>query len=118
KMVSCSSSAGSYTCLLFGMNDTVMQNGVVAVINVTMTNSALTTSVGLTNLSGASATGSAISVTGTGGTIAVPPPALTGISCNPTSLNSSGSSTCTASLNQPASAGGPTVGLSSNTGTL
>jgi len=41
--ITCFSSAGSYTCLLSGMNDAVIQNGVVAVINVTMTSSTVTT---------------------------------------------------------------------------
>ena len=118
KTITCFSAAGSHTCLLSGMNDTVIQDGIVAVINVTMTASAVTAAVGLTNLVGAAAAGSAISVAGTGGTITVPLPALTGISCNPTSLNSGSSSVCTAALNQPASAGGATVALSSSTGEL
>jgi uncharacterized protein (TIGR03437 family) len=121
--ITCFSGAGSYTCLLSGMNDAVIQNGVVAVINVTMTSSAGTTPIGLTNLAGATAAGSAISVTGTGGTITLPAPlvlapTLAGLSCNPTSFSSGGSSTCTAALNQPASAGGATVNLSSSTGAL
>ena len=121
--ITCFSGAGSYTCLLSGMNDAVIQNGVVAVINVTMTSSAGTTPIGLTNLAGATAAGSPISVTGTGGTITLPAPlvlapTLAGLSCNPTSFSSGGSSTCTAALNQPASAGGATVNLSSSTGAL
>jgi len=121
--ITCFSGAGSYTCLLSGMNDAVIQNGVVAVINVTMTSSAGTTPIGLTNLAGATAAGSPISVTGTGGTITLPAPlvlapTLAGLSCNPASLSSGASSICTAALSEPASSAGVTVNLSSSTGAL
>ena len=122
KTPTCFSSAGSYTCLLTGMSDAVIQNGVVAVINVTMTSSAITTPVGITNLAGAAPGGGPISVTGTGGTITVPAPppspVLTGLSCNFASLTSGGSSTCAAALNEAAPAGGATIALSSSTSAL
>jgi len=69
--IACFAGAGSYTCLLSGMNDEVMQNGVVAVINVTLTSSAVATPISLTNVVGASAAGSPIFMTGAGGTIAL-----------------------------------------------
>ena len=92
-----------------------MQNGVVATITVTMTTSALSASVGLTNPVATIAAGGPISVTGTGGTRTVPLPTLTGLSCSPTSLSRGASSTCTVSLNEPASASGAVVALSSTT---
>jgi uncharacterized protein (TIGR03437 family) len=76
--IACFAGAGSYTCLLSGMNDEAMQNGVVAVINVTMTSSAVATPISLTNVVGATAAGSPISMTGTGGTIALPSAAAPG----------------------------------------
>jgi uncharacterized protein (TIGR03437 family) len=76
--ITCFAGAGSYTCLLSGMNDEAMQNGVVAVINVTMTSSAVATPISLTNVVGATAAGSPISMTGTGGTIALPSAAAPG----------------------------------------
>jgi len=119
KTIACFSGVGSYTCLLSGMNDAVMQNGVVAAINVTMTSSAVTTPVSLANLTGAAAAGSAISMTGTGGTITLPAPpvsspALSALSCSPTSFISGGTSTCTVTLSQVAGSGGVAVTLSSN----
>ena len=74
KTITCFSSSGSYACLLSGMNDTVIQNGVVAVLSVTMTSSAVTTQINLTNPSGAAAAGSPVSITGTGGTVTLPTP--------------------------------------------
>ncbi|HEY1218637.1 MAG TPA: hypothetical protein VGF03_06835 [Bryobacteraceae bacterium] len=123
KAITCFSTPVSYTCALSGTNDAVIGNGVVAVINVTMASTAVTTPVGLANMAGAAAAGSSIPITGTGGTITLPPPpaqlpALTGLSCNATSLGSGTSSICTAALNLPAPAGGVTVGLSSSTGAL
>ena len=120
KTITCFSSGGSYTCELSGMNGTLIPNGVVAVINVTMTSSAVTTPIGLTNLAGADAAGSPISMTGAGGTMTLPAPlpALSGLSCSPTSLNSGSSSTCTVALNQAAPAGGATVSISSSTSAL
>ncbi len=123
KTIACLSSPVSYSCLLSGTTDAAIGNGVVAVINLTMTGSAVTTPVGLANLAGASAAGSPISITGTGGTITLPAPpaplpALTGLSCSPTSLSIGGSSTCTATLNVPAPSGGATVALSSSTSAL
>ena len=123
KAINCYSSSGSYTCLLSGMNGTLMANGIVAAITMTMATSAQSTAVGLTHPVATTAAGLPISVTGTGGTISVsaPPvqlPTVAGLSCRPTSLTSGNSSTCTVSLSPAAPAGGTTVNLSSSTGAL
>jgi hypothetical protein len=68
----CYSSAGSYTCMVAGMNDAIIQNGVVAVINLTMASSAATTTVSVTEVAGATAAADPISMTGTSGTITLP----------------------------------------------
>src|SRR5262249_30820 len=46
------------------------------------------------------------------------PAALSALSCNPTTLRSNGSSTCTVTLSAAAPAGGTRVTVSSNTGSL
>ena len=115
KFMSCSASPGSYTCLLTGLNTNPIQNGVVAVINVTISPATTATSIAVTNAMAASSAGSGISTTATGGTITtVPPLSLTSLSCNPSTVNSGASSTCTVSLNQAAPAGGSSAALASN----
>ena len=71
KSVYCSSAVGARTCLAIGMNGTSMANGIVATMNVTLTASAVTTAVRLTNTLAASGSGSPISLSGGNGTITV-----------------------------------------------
>src|SRR5579883_1727170 len=120
KATSCAGSAGTYTCMLTGMNSSVIQNGVVAVANLTLSTTATSFSVGVTNPQAASLSGYPITTTSTGGTIS-PPTAvlLSGLSCSPTTLASGAVSTCTATLNQAAPSGGTAVTLAnSNSATL
>src|SRR5579885_3475394 len=120
KATSCAGSAGTYTCMLTGMNSSVIQNGVVAVANLTLSTTATSFSVGVTNPQAASLSGYPITTTSTGGTIS-PPTAvlLSGLSCAPTTLASGAVSTCTATLNQAAPSGGTAVTLAnSNSATL
>src|SRR5579883_2280457 len=120
KATSCAGSAGTYTCMLTGMNSSVIQNGVVAVANLTLSTTATSFSVGVSNPQAASLSGYPITTTSTGGTIS-PPTAvlLSGLSCSPTTLASGAVSTCTATLNQAAPSGGTAVTLAnSNSATL
>ena len=120
KVVSCTPSSGSYTCFLTGLstsglNANIIQNGIVAVVTVTISPGTTTTAIGITNALGATPSGGTEPITATGGTITTMAPlSLTILSCNPTSILSGASSTCTASLNQPAPTGGAIVALSTN----
>jgi uncharacterized protein (TIGR03437 family) len=72
----CVSAAGSYTCIISGLNSNTLQNGTVATINVTLAPTATgVIAVGLTNSLGASTSGTAIALTGSGGSITVSPAA-------------------------------------------
>ncbi|MGA3043005.1 MAG: DUF4082 domain-containing protein [Bryobacteraceae bacterium] len=120
--LTCAAATGAYTCLVDGMNSNVLQNGVVAIVAVTLAASASTAAIAVSNPLGASLAASAISMNGNTGTITVTgsqPLALTSVSCNPSSLATPGSTNCTAFLNgQVASGTTAVVGLSSNSSYL
>jgi hypothetical protein len=102
KSLSCVGSPGSYTCFLTGLgqnglNTNVIQNGVVAVLTVTIAAAASWASINVSNPLSTSAAGGAIPTTATGGTIFVVPE-VSSFSCNPTSLITGGSSICTVGL--------------------
>src|ERR1035438_2155938 len=110
KSINCASSSGRYRCLLSGLNSSLIQNGVVAAVTVTIATGVASTTIGVTNTLGATLDGRALSISGTGGTLTVPAlPTLAGLSCTPATL---GTSICTVTLTKT---GGGTVTLSSNT---
>ena len=115
KSLSCAGSPGSYTCLVTGLNANVIQNGVVAVVTATLSPATSGTAISVTNALSASAAATAIPTTATGGTIAVGGTfSLTSLICNPGTLASGASTTCTVTLSQAAPAGGSMVALSGN----
>ncbi|HUI56980.1 MAG TPA: putative Ig domain-containing protein [Bryobacteraceae bacterium] len=122
KAVTCAIGSGSYRCIASGMNANVIPNGVVAIVNLTIAGGVTSTAIGVTGTLGASAQGTALAVSGIGGTVTGG--ASTGggsvqvsaLVCNPTSLGPSSSSSCAVTLNQAAPTGGSVVLLlSSNT---
>jgi hypothetical protein len=120
KNVSCVPTSGKLSCVAYGMNSTPIANGIVATVNVTLASGVTSASIGISNAVAASATGSTIAVTGTAGSITgtvTSSPTLTGVSCNPTSLASGASSTCTVSLSA-ATTSAVTVQLSDNNALL
>jgi hypothetical protein len=96
KSLSCAGSPGSYICVLTGLNANVIHAGVVAVLTVTVTS---TTTIGVTNALSASATGSAIETTATGGTVSVPASAAPTVTTGPASAVTSTSATLGGSVN-------------------
>jgi hypothetical protein len=119
KSVSCAGSPGTYMCLLSGLNANTIQNGVAAIVTVTISPGTTATSIGITNALGASAAGTNIPITATGGSITtVVLPGLTLLVCNPSTVNSGASSTCTVTLNQAAPTGGSSVALTSSNAAL
>ena len=123
KSLLCTGSAGSYSCFLTGMgssglNANVIQNGVVAVLTVTMSAASSGTTINVTNPVSTSAAGGKIPAEATGGTITTSLPlGLTALSCNPGTVTSGASVTCTVSLNQLASSV-TAVALSNNNALL
>jgi len=116
KSVYCAAGAASYSCILAGVNTNVMSSGVVAVVNVTLASGFGTTTVGVTNVLGATAAGQSMAIGGTGGVItAIVQPTPASLSCLAGALGTGASTTCTVTLTN--SSGG-TVGLSSNNALL
>jgi len=119
KSMFCAGTPGSYTCLLTGLNPNIIQNGAIAVVNVTIAATATSTAIGVTNAVSTSTTGAPIPTTATGGTItSLAPLSLTLLSCNPSQLSSLASSTCTVGLSGPAPTGGVVIVLGDNSTAL
>ena len=124
KTVTCAGGSGSYRCIASGMNANVIPNGVVANVNLTIAAGVTSIAIGVTGTLGASAQGTALAVSGIGGTVTGG--ASTGggsaqvsaLVCNPATLGPSASSSCTVTLNQAAPAGGSAVQLTSNSAAL
>ena len=117
KSVSCASSAGLYTCLVSGMNQNAMANGVIASLAFVLTPAAATMPISLSNTIGAMGDGTSLAVTPAGGTITVTAaaqPNLSTLNCSPASVTGGNSSTCTVGISMAAPAGGAVVSLSSN----
>ena len=120
KTIYCAGSGGTYTCLAAGLNSNVIGDGVVANVQLTLTTSATSANITLSNALWASLPGVAMPVSTTGATLTVVPlaPVLTSLTCNPASLQSQQNSSCSVSLSANAGVGGVTVNLSSNLPTL
>ena len=114
KSIECAGTPSSYTCFLSGLNSNIIQNGVIATINITVSMTANLATVGLGGTLGASAAGQPIPTSATGGVVSVVTPALATLSCNPSSVNSGSTATCTVTLNQASPAGGLTLALSTD----
>src|SRR5260370_26520730 len=116
KSVSCTTGVNSYTCVAWGLNTTPISDGVVATLSITLSGgSALP--VNITNTLGASTTGDAVTVTGTGGTVSVATmiPSISLMVCSPGTVAPGAFSTCTVILS---GSGGGTIGLSSSSTNL
>jgi hypothetical protein len=69
KTLNCVAGAESYTCMLSGSNMTIMSNGPVAVVSLTMASGASTTPIGLIESLGSSGAGNVIVVAPAGGAV-------------------------------------------------
>ncbi len=120
KSLSCASGSGSYTCVISGMNQTAIGDGTVAVVNATVSAGASgTISIAVTNVMASAPDASSIAASGSGGSIVIGVTTnLSGVSCNPTTVNAPGTSSCTVTLTQAAPGGGAAVTLSSNNGAV
>jgi uncharacterized protein (TIGR03437 family) len=117
KSLSCSTTSGSYICEVSGMNSNPIVNGVIASITFTLTPSASTTPITLTNGSFVLGSGTGLTVAQTGGTISVSGSVqsnLSSVACTPTSVVGGASSLCTVNLTAGAPGGGAIVSLSDN----
>src|SRR5665213_3564247 len=108
-------------CLVYGLNITVISDGVVATVTLQISSnpSLQTIPIQITGVVAATPEADSIPAEGVPGAVSVPPvPALNGIACSPTTVNTPGSTQCAVSLTSPAQVGGSVVSLSSNNGKL
>ncbi len=118
KTLSCVSGSNSYTCVLSGPNNTAIGSGVVAVVTAVQVLG--TAPLGVTHAVGASPSGSAVSVTQIGGTVGPPSSSVVpqDLTCNPTTLASSASTSCVVTLSGAAPSGNAVVTLQDNSSYL
>jgi len=69
KALNCFAGSGTYTCLLSGLSTTIIANGTVAFVGLTMAGGTTATSIGLNNSEGSSASGNGIVVLPGGGVV-------------------------------------------------
>ena len=117
KTLSCEYGAGTAMCLLWGLNDSTIANGVIATLNLTVSASTLSTTslVQLINGTSASITSTPLSTFTSNGTVTISKgPSLNGFSCNPTAVSPTVGATCTVALTSAAGSGGATINLTSS----
>jgi hypothetical protein len=119
KLAYCNSiSATDVRCIISGLNQTVIENGIVASISFQISPSTTDTSTLVSLVSAAASDGNAnsLSITDGGATVTINQsvvPVLSGLSCTPSTLTPPATSTCTVSLSGAAS-GTTTINLSSD----
>lgn len=116
KQLSCSNpAAGRYVCLVSGLNQDIIPDGVLAtaVLNVASTSTSTSSSVGVGAPSATDPNGISISTTATGSTVTIAQPSTTvsQLSCSPSSITVPNSTACTVSLSAASPAGGTPVSL-------
>src|ERR1700722_9143852 len=124
KSLNCFGGSGTFSCVASAMNSAIISNGVVAVVNLTMASGLTSTSIGISQSAAASPAGNGIVLFTTGGIVtggasgAPVLPTVASLSCQPATLNGSGTSTCTVALTGAAPAGGAVVSLTNTNATL
>jgi trimeric autotransporter adhesin len=118
KALSCASGPGLLTCVVIGLNTNAIGAGVIANVQMTLAADATTTSIGISNPVGVDATGSALPALAAAGGIIAVPTSISSISCAPGILYGGQFSTCAATLNTAAPAGGSAISLTSNNSAL
>ncbi len=107
KSVYCAGGTGSTTCVLAGLNNGVLGDGVVARVTVKLAPGTpdAVSSIGVTGALGASPTGDPIAIQGRAAIITIAqPPRLNGVACSPQNVVTPGVTTCTLTLSAPAAA--------------
>jgi hypothetical protein len=117
KTIACNGGSGSYSCMLFGPQSSTIAGGVVATATFTVSPTTVSPSSTIQVINGLGATLNdlPLSVTATGGQVAIaPPPTVTKLACTPATVITPGAAACTVSVSAPA----PTGGLSVATGVV
>ncbi len=115
KNLTCSNpSAGRYSCVLYGLNRTLLADGVVATAVLTVSGTTANTSSPVSVSSSLSSTpnGTEGLVSGSTGTVTITQPGtVAGLTCAPASISPPASSSCNVTLTAAAPTGGTTVAL-------
>ena len=119
KTLTCTTSAGRAVCVVWGDNTTAIQNGVVAMVQLTVSPTTIDTSsaVVLSAASSVSTTGNAITATASGASVAIVQPTLLSLACSPTQVIPAAAPTCTVTMTS-AVPSAVSVALSSNSANL
>jgi uncharacterized protein (TIGR03437 family) len=84
KVLNCIAGLGAYTCLASGLNTTAIQNGTVAIVNLTVAAGISATLIGIGNAGAAESSGSPLAVSTTGGIVTgFGSPASVNVTVNP-----------------------------------
>ncbi len=121
KSASCTAKAGAITCLSAGINANTIANGAVAVATFTISPTTTSTSsvIRVGGTVAASLGGRGISTAGGSGSVTISQSqGLSALSCNPITIDTPGTSSCTVTLTRSAPSGGVSVALSSNNSSL
>jgi len=116
KQLLCSNpAAGQFVCLISGLNQNVIPDGVLAtaVLNVASTSTSTSSNVGISVASATDPGGASIATAATGSRVTITQPSTTisRLSCSPSSIIVPASTTCTVALSAGAPAGGALVSL-------
>ncbi|MEN6301175.1 MAG: LamG-like jellyroll fold domain-containing protein, partial [Armatimonadia bacterium] len=120
KTLSCSNGVGSITCVVSGMNSTRIQNNVVAVATFQLA-AAVTTDVAVQTSGTSAALPDGVNLPASGGGSLITlmnSVKLASLTCGTATINTPGSTTCTATLSGPAPGAGAMVALSDNNTSL
>ena len=122
KAITCNPGTGTVQCIASGLNTNAIANGAVATVNVTLAQNITSTAVpvGFTSVMAASASGTGMSATAAGSSIAVQqlPATISGLSCGPATLATPGSVTCTVTLTAAALPNSMTITLTDDSSNL
>lgn len=120
KSVSCTNTTGRLTCVVYGLNQNTISDGVVAQVSMTVGLSVGVSSLTLQGNGAMASTGTALNLaaSATNGflniTLPTVTPGVSGLNCNPATLAGAGTVSCVVSLTANAPSGGTTINLSSN----
>lgn len=122
KSISCNSTAGSPTCVVWGMNSNTIANGPLANITLTLSSSTKnsSTAISVTNAASATAGGLAMTTSATGTSVSITQPTntVTGVVCTPDAVIPPAGSTCQVIISPAAPSAGVSVTIGSSSGNV
>jgi hypothetical protein len=119
KSITCAIDFGAYTCVASGTNATIITNGVVASVTLTLAPGLTSTSTNLNQTIASNNLGASIGLAAAGGSVGGGAggsgPPVSSLGCTPSNIAPGTSTTCTVTLAIPAPPGGAIVALASGT---